>query len=307
MSRAIRFHAFGGPEVLRVEDVPEPHAARGEVRVRVSAAGLNPVDYKVFGGQAAEAFGAAPGMGVGNDFAGVIDEVGEGVAGLEVGTRVFGGKRHEALADYVIAEPGVTTLLPTPDGLSDEVASTLTIAARTAAAAINQLHLSKGDTVLIGGAAGGVGVIATQLALLTGARVIGTASEANHEFLRGLGAEPVSYGPGLATRVAAIRRPTAAADLNGSETIAAAKSLKVPGRRITAIAARGKDAKDAIVTGGRDAQAGDLKAIAALVAAGTIEVPIAATYPLEEAGEAYARLAEGHVRGKIVVTTGGSR
>ncbi|MFJ3957057.1 NADP-dependent oxidoreductase [Arthrobacter sp. NPDC090010] len=301
MARAVRYEQFGGPEVLDIAEVPEPHPGPGEVRVRVTAAGLNPVDFKIFhGGPVAQAFGGAPGAGVGNDFAGVVDELGEGVSGFTLGDRVFGGKRHEALADFLITTP--ESLQRTPEELSDQLAATLDIAGRTAAAAIDQLGLSPADTVLIGGAAGGVGALATQLAVATGATVIGTASERNHEFLRDLGAIPVSYGDGLPERVRDLGTPTAAADLNGTEVIDTAQGFGVPAERITAIAAHGHDAGGFTATGGGDAAPGALGRIAQGVADGTLSLPLEASYPLEEVADAYRLLEEGHVRGKVVVT-----
>ena len=303
MTRAVRYEEFGGPEVLQLVEVAVPQPGPGEVRVRVTAAGLNPVDFKIFhGGPVAEAFGGAPGSGVGNDFAGVVDDLGEGVTDFSVGDRVFGGKRHEAVADFVLVP--ASSLHRTPDGLSDQLAASLDIAGRTAAAAIDQLKLSPEDTVLIGGAAGGVGVLATQLAVATGATVIGTASERNHEFLRGLGAIPVTYGEGLADRVAEIGTPTAAADLNGTEAITVAQGFGVPAERITAIAAHGHPGGGFTATGGGDAAPGSLERIAAALADGSLVLPLEAEFPVDEVADAYRLLEEGHVRGKVVVTVG---
>lgn len=301
MARAVRYEEFGGPEVLQLVTGEVPQPGPGEVRVRVAAAGLNPVDFKIFhGGPVAEAFGGSPGSGVGNDFAGDIVELGEGVTDFAVGDRVFGGKRHEAVADFVLVP--ASALHRTPDGLSDELAASLDIAGRTAAAAIDQLKLTPEDTVLIGGAAGGVGALATQLAVATGATVIGTASERNHEFLRGLGAVPVTYGAGLADRVVEIGTPTAAADLNGAEVITVAQGLGVPAERITAIAAHGRPGGGFTATGGGDAAPGALERIAAGVADGSLVLPLEATFPVEQVADAYRLLEEGHVRGKVVVT-----
>lgn len=305
MSRAVKYQEFGGPEVLEVAEVPEPQAGPNEVRVRVNVAGLNPVDYKIFnGGPVAEAFGGTPGSGVGNDFAGVIDQVGEGVRGIALGDRVYGGKRHEAVADYVVLSPTAATLLKTPEGVSDDVAGTLVIAGRTAIAAVGLLELGPEDTVLIGGAAGGVGVLATQLAVATGATVIGTASASNHDFLRDLGAIPIAYGDELSARVARLGAVTAATDLHGTDVIEAAKELGVNPNRITAIAAYGSDAEGVRATGGGDATKEQLQELAEAIATGDIRVPIAASYPVDQVAEAYRVLAKGHVRGKIVVNLG---
>jgi NADPH:quinone reductase-like Zn-dependent oxidoreductase len=304
MSRAVIQDSFGGPEVLEVRDIPEPHAGPGEVRVRVSAAGLNPVDWKVAGSaEAAAQFGLTLPTGFGNDFAGVIDEAGDGVTGFAAGDRVYGGARGRAVADYAIVRPGADILLHTPDGVTDLAASTLAIAGRTADAAINAIGVHAGDTVLIGGAAGGVGVFAVQLTLRAGAQVIGTASPSAFSFVSELGAEPVAYGDGLADRVKALapQGVTAAADLINAETAQAALDLGVPPERIATIAAASPPA-GVRATGGRDATPGALERIAAAIAAGELIVPIAATFPIEQIRAAVDLQRAGHVHGKVVIT-----
>jgi NADPH:quinone reductase-like Zn-dependent oxidoreductase len=304
MSRAVIQESFGGPEVLEVRDVAEPHAGPGEVRVRVSAAGLNPVDWKIASSaEGAARFGITLPAGFGNDFAGVIDEVGEDVTGFAAGERVYGGARGRAVADYTVVRPGADLLLHTPDGVDDITASTLVIAGRTADAAISAIGVHAGDTVLIGGAAGGVGVFAVQLARRAGARVIGTASEAAFGFLRELGAEPVAYGDGLVGRVRAIapQGVTAAADMVGTETAQAAVELGVSPDRIATIAAASPPG-GVRATGGRDATPGALERITAAIAAGEFIVPIAATFPIEQIRAAVELQRAGHVHGKVVIT-----
>jgi NADPH:quinone reductase-like Zn-dependent oxidoreductase len=304
MSRAVIHEQFGGPEVLEVREVAEPHAGPGEVRVRVSAAGLNPVDWKLAGSaEAAGRFGVTLPAGFGNDFAGVVDEVGDGVTGFAAGDRVYGGARGRAVADYAVVRPGADPLLHTPEGVDDITASTLPIAGGTADAVVNAIGVGAKDTVLIGGAAGGVGVFTVQLARRAGARVIGTASPGSFDFLRGLGAEPVSYGDGLAGRVRALapQGVTAAADLIGTETAQAAIDLGVEPGRIATIAAAAPPA-GVRATGGRDATPGALDRIAAAIAAGEFSVPVAATFPIERIRDAVELQRGGHVRGKVVVT-----
>ncbi len=294
--------SFGGPEVLEVREVPEPHAGSGQLRVRVTAAGLNPVDWILTANeQVASAFGVSLPTGFGNDFAGVVDEVGDAVSGFAVGDRVYGGAQGRAVADYVIVDP--IEAIHTPDSVNDLTASTLAIAARTADAALAAIGVGETDTVLIGGAAGGVGVFAVQLARLAGARVIGTASEGAFDFLRSLGAEPVGYGEGLVERVRALAPGgvTAATDLFGTETAYAALELGVPAERISTIAARDPELT-AKAVGGRDAAPGTLERIAELIAAGQLTVPIAATYPIEDIRDAVTFQADRHAHGKVVVT-----
>lgn len=302
--RAVRVESFGETEVLEIHDMPEPHAGAGEIRVRVSAVGLNPMDWLLSSSPLiAEMLGVTLPSGFGNDFAGVVDEVGDNVDTFSVGNRVFGGALARAAADWVVVRPGVDAVLRTPEGVGDEVASTLFVPGSTADAALTVIGVGAGDTVLIGGAGGGVGVFAVQLAVLAGARVIGTASESTFDFLRELGAEPVAYGEGLPERVRAIvpEGITAAASLVGTETIDAALELGVAPERISAIAAGPNPPGSARATGGVEASPGAVERIAVAVAGGRFTVPIAATYPLERIRDAVELQRDGHVHGKIVI------
>jgi NADPH:quinone reductase-like Zn-dependent oxidoreductase len=304
MSRAVIQERFGGPEVLDVRDVAEPHAGPGEVRVRITAAGLNPVDWKLASSaEAAARFGVSLPAGFGSDFAGVVDEVGDGVTGFAVGDRVYGGARGRAVADYAVVKPGADPLLATPDGVNDITASTLPVAGTTADGVLAVIGAGPEDTVLVGGAAGGVGVFVVQLARRAGAMVIGTGSEGTFGFLRELGAEPVAYGEGLADRVRLLapQAVTAAADLIGTQTAQAALELGVAPARIATIAAASPP--DGVqATGGWRATPGALDRIAAAIAAGEITVPIAATFPIEQIRAAVQLQRDGHVHGKVVIT-----
>lgn len=305
MSRAVIFERFGGPEALELREVPEPHAGPGEVRVRVTAAGLNPMDWGISARpELAAMFGISVPSGFGSDLAGMVDEVGEGVTGFAVGDRVYGGALGRAVADYVIARPSADPLWPTPDGITDEVASTLAVAGSTASAALAAVDLQPGDTILIGGAGGGVGVFAVQLARLAGARVIGTASSGTFELLRQLGAEPVAYGPGLADRVRALAPGgvSAATDLFGTETAEAALALGVTPERISTVAAGPNPPGGVSATGAADADPGALKRITDAILAGELTVPIAARFPIEQIHAAVNLQAGRHVHGKVVVT-----
>ncbi len=308
MSRAVIYETFGGPEVLELRDVPEPHAGPGEVRVRVAAAGLNPMDWGISSiPEAAAMFGVTVPSGFGYDFAGIIDETGAGADGFAVGDRVYGGAMGKAAADFLVMKtpaPAPGALFHTPDGISDEVAATLPVAGLTAAAALVAIGLRSGDTVLVGGAAGGVGVFAVQLAKLAGATVIGTASQSTFEFLRQLGAEAVAYGPGLADRVRTLAPDgvTAATDLFGTETAEAALELGVPPERISTIAAGPNPPGGVRATWGSEAGPADLERITDAILVGKITVPIAATFPIEKIRDAVALQAGRHVHGKIVIT-----
>jgi NADPH:quinone reductase-like Zn-dependent oxidoreductase len=254
--------------------------------------------------ESAARFGLTLPSGFGSDLAGVVDEVGDGASGFAVGDRVYGGAMAQAAADYVVVKTPAGTLMRTPDGISDEVASTLPVAGLTAAAALAAVGLRAGDTILVGGAAGGVGVFTVQLARLAGATVIGTAAEGTFEFLRQLGAEPVAYGAGLADRVRALAPGgvTAATDLFGTETAEAALALGVPPERISTIAAGPTPPGGVRPTSGYDAGPSDLERITDAILAGQVTVPIAASFPLEQLREAVELQAGRHVHGKVVVT-----
>ncbi|HVX07468.1 NADP-dependent oxidoreductase [Humibacter sp.] len=305
-ARAVQFESFGGPEALRIREVPVPEAGAGQLRVRVTAAGLNPMDwFMTSDADTAARFGLSLPCGFGTDYAGVVDQVGAGVTGFAVGDRVFGGALSRAVADYVLVDAAGTIAVGgdahhTPDGVDDRTAATLAIAGCTAAAALAVIAPGAGDTVLVGGAGGGVGVFAVQLARMAGARVIGTGSASSADALRSLGAEPVEYGGGLVDRVRALapHGVTAAMDLHGTDTVAAARELGVPDERITAIAARVEGITSA---NGANAAPGAIEEIAGQVADGRIRVPIAATFPVEQIRAAVELQAGRHVHGKVVV------
>jgi len=307
VSRAVVYETFGGPEVLELREVPEPHPGAGEVRVRVTSAGLNPMDWAVaLLPDLAAQFGIAVPSGFGYDFAGVVDEIGENAEGFNVGDRVFGGAMGRAVADFVVINTMPEereSLFHTPAGISDDVASTLSVAGLTAAAALDAVHLRSDDTILIGGAAGGVGVFAVQLATLAGATVIGTASESTFDFLRRLGAQPVAYGAGLVERVEASVPGgiTAATDLFGVETAEAALTLGVLPARISTIAAGPNPPGGVRPTGGSAAKPDAMGRITEAIVAGDMTVPIAAVFPIEQIRDAVSLQAERHVHGKIVI------
>ncbi|MGW4945555.1 NADP-dependent oxidoreductase [Actinoplanes sp. NPDC004185] len=303
------YEAFGGPENLTIREVPAPHAGAGQIRVRVTAAGLNPMDwFMTSDAPTATRFGLSLPCGFGTDYAGVVDQVGAGVTGFATGDRVFGGALSRAVADHVMIDAAGTIAVGgdahhTPDGVDDRTAATLAIAGCTAAAALAVITPGLGDTVLIGGAGGGVGVFAVQLARLAGARVIGTGSAASAEALRALGAEPVTYGDGLIDRVRALAPGgvTAAIDLHGTQTAQAARALGVPDQRITTIAAQ---VNGITAANGAHAAPGAIEEIAQLVATGRLRVPVAATFPVEQIRAAIELQAGRHVHGKVVIDLG---
>lgn len=304
-SRAVLLESFGGPENLTVQDVPAPQAGPGQIRVKVTAAGLNPMDwFMTSDAETATRFGLTLPAGYGTDYAGIVDQLGDGATGYAVGDRVYGAALSRALADHVIvnADGDIATGVAhhTPEGVDDRTASTLAIAGSTAAAALAVLNLGPDDTVLVGGAGGGVGVFAVQLARIAGARVIGTGSPATADYLRSLDAEPVAYGEGLADRVRALDGGpvTAALDLHGTDTVGVARDLGVADGRICTIAAVVEGVPAA---NGATAGAAALQNIARLIADGRLRVPIAATFPVNDVRAAVKLQAGRHVRGKVVV------
>ena len=304
-SRAVRLESFGGHEALNLCEVPAPQAGAGQIRVRVTAAGLNPMDwFMTSGAETAARFGLSLPSGFGTDYAGVVDQVGDGVTEFAAGDRVFGGALSRAVADYVVIDAAGTIAAGgdahhTPDGVDDRTAATLAIAGCTAAAALAVVKSGPGDTLLIGGAGGGVGVFAVQLARLAGARVIGTGSATSADALRALGADPAAYGDGAdRLRALAPAGVTAAIDLYGTDTAQAARELGVPDERITTIAAQ----VDGITpANGANAAPGAIDEIARLVAAGQLRVPIAASFPVEQIRAAVELQAGRHVHGKVVI------
>ena len=302
MSLAVKYNEFGPPSVLKVVEVPTPTAKPGRVRVAVRAAGLNPADYKGREGQFHGPSFTFP-AGIGRELAGVVDQVGEGAEGFAVGDEVFGTMVSGALAEYAVTNPA--SLAPKPAGLDWATAGGLALAGTTAWDSLASQNVTADDTVLVSAAAGGVGVIISQLALRAGATVIGTASEGNHPFLRELGVIPVAYGAGLVDRIraAAPQGVTVVFDHHGAETIEAAIELGVDRERINTIATDPAD-YGVVRVGRGPANATTLASLAALVVSGELVVPVEAVYPLGEVVAAFEHLEHGHVRGKIVVTVG---
>jgi NADPH:quinone reductase-like Zn-dependent oxidoreductase len=197
MMKAVSYSQFGGPEVLKIVDLPDPHAGPGQIRVAVHAAGINATDWK----QRKGLMGGELPQTTGRDVSGVVDEVGEGVTDVTVGDRVFGLSDDGAGAAELAL---LSNYAPIPLSLGFAEAAGLPVAVETATRSLDALGVRAGNTLLVNGAAGGIGSAAVQLAVARGAYVIGTASPANHDYLRSLGAEPVAYGEGLVERVRAL-------------------------------------------------------------------------------------------------------
>ncbi len=304
MSRAVRFDEYGDLDVLKVVEVQDPAPGPGQLLVRVKAAGINPGEGKIREGMLHERWPATFPSGQGSDLAGVVEAVGEGVGDFQVGDEVIGFTDNRASqAELAVIDAANAT--PKPAGLPWEVAGALHVAGATASAAVRAVNLSDGETVVVSGAAGGVGSLAVQLARRAGATVIGLASEHNHEWLRGHGVIPVSYGDGVADRIreAAPDGVDAFLDLVGGGYVELALELGVAPDRIDTIADFAAPAKYGVKAEGNAAGAGaeTLARLAARLDEGAREVPIAATDPLDQVREAYAELERNHTRGKIVL------
>ena len=301
--RAVRFDEYGGVGVLKVVDVPRPVPGAGQVLVQVKAAGINPGEAKIRAGLLRARWPAAFPSGEGSDLAGIVAETGPGVTGVSAGDEVIGWTDNRASqAEYVVVEE--YNLTPKPAGVPREVAGALFVAGATAYAAVRAVGLTEGDTVVVSGAAGGVGSIAVQLARRAGATVIGLASEAHHAWLAGHGVIPVAYGDAVADRIRqAASKVDAFIDTFGAGYVELALELGVEPSRIDTIANFEAVARFGVKAegNGAGASASVLAELAGLIAVGELEVPIAATFPLGRVQDAYRRLAEGHILGKIVL------
>lgn len=310
MSAVVVATAFGGPEVLSLIDEPAGEPGPGQVRIAVRAAGVNPIDYKVYSGMMGSDSASLP-RHLGSEVSGVIEAVGPDVDSVQVGDEIIAYPAPGAYAEHVVVD--ASALVAKPENLAWEAAAGLLLTGATAVHALVVADVGRGDTVLIHGASGGVGLMAVQLAASRGATVIATASPAKHELLKSYGAVPVAYGDGLADRVraAALGGIDAALDLVGSDE-AVEVSLELVGDRdrIVTIAAFGRAANDGIklIGGGPGADPGtDIRnaaraQLADAVRAGDLRVLIARTYPLADAADAHRELMTGHTAGKIALT-----
>ncbi|WP_329329652.1 NADP-dependent oxidoreductase [Streptomyces mirabilis] len=303
MSLTVQFSEYGSTDVLSVVDVPPPTPGPGQVRLVVRAAGVNPIDWKILRGYMSQVMPLDLPAGLGSDVAGVVDQVGAGVTAFEVGDEVLGASITPSYAQSALADPAV--LVAKPASVSWEVAGSLAGPGITAWEVLDKLEIAKGETLLVHAAAGGVGTFAVQLAVARGARVIGTASESNHEQLRSLGAEPVTYGEGLVDRVRAIAPQGVDAVLDASGRGEIPDSIDLAGGPARVLTLVAFDAADTGIhvhmsaPGENGAQA--LRDILNLMEQGRLRVPIWRTFPLAEAADALQVSQAGHLGGKIVL------
>jgi NADPH:quinone reductase-like Zn-dependent oxidoreductase len=304
MPKAVKFDTYGGLDVLEVRDVPRPIPAKSQVLVRVKAAGINPGEAAIREGALRARFPATFPSGEGTDFAGIVEEVGEGVTTFAAGNEVVGYTHDRAShAEFVVVDPDHLTARPA--NVPWEQAGALFVAGTTAYSCVRAVSIKAGDTVVVSGAAGGVGSIVVQLAKLAGATVIGLAGEANHKWLAAHGAIPVAYGPGVADRIraAAGGRVDAFIDTFGKGYVDLALELKVSPDRINTIIDFEAVAKHKVKAEGSQASANGkvLAELVGLMAKGQLEIPVAKTYPLDQVRDAFRELMERHTHGKIVL------
>jgi NADPH:quinone reductase-like Zn-dependent oxidoreductase len=299
--KAAQFSRYGGPEVLEIVDLPDPHPAPGQVRIAVHAAGINATEWKLRKGVLS--FGADLPQTTGRDVAGVVDKVGEGVTDVAVGDRVFGVSDDGAgAAELVLA----TYRAPIPPSLGFVDAAGLPIALETATRAIDQLGVVTGSTLFINGASGGIGSTAVQLAVARGARVIGAASAANQNYLSLLGAEPVIYGEGMVERVRALAPDgvDVALDVAGNGVLPELIDLAGGAQNVVTLADFDGSAEHGVrfSNGFVDGHAFHaLAEVGKLIEAGRFWLPVDRTFPLTEIAEAHRFSENGHVRGRLVL------
>jgi NADPH:quinone reductase-like Zn-dependent oxidoreductase len=299
--KAAQFSRYGGPEVLEIVDLPDPHPAPGQVRIAVHAAGINATEWKLRKGVLG--FGADLPQTTGRDVAGVVDEVGEGVTDVAVGDRVFGVSDDGAgAAELVLA----TYRAPIPPSLGFVDAAGLPIALETATRAIDQLGVAAGSTLFINGASGGIGSTAVQLAVARGTRVIGAASAANQNYLSLLGAEPVTYGEGMVERVRALAPDgvDVALDVAGSGVLPELIDLAGGAQNVVTLADFDGSTEHGVrfSNGFVDGHAFHaLAEVGKLIEAGRFWLPVDRTFPLAEIAEAHRFSENGHVRGRLVL------
>jgi NADPH:quinone reductase-like Zn-dependent oxidoreductase len=301
--RAARFDRFGGPEVLEIVDLPDPTPGPGQVRIVVRAVGISASDLKLRAGTLS--FGAGLPQTTGRDVAGVVDALGEGVTDVAVGDHVFGISDGGGAAELALLT--FRAVIPGPLGFVD--AAGLPAALETATRALDQLAVGTGTTLLVNGATGGVGSAVVQLAVVRGARVIGVAGAANQGHLRVLGAEPVTYGEGMADRVRALAPDgvDVALDVAGNGVLPELVALAGDAAHVVTLAdAAGSEAHGVRFSNGFvDGPAFHaLGEIGELVEAGRFWLPVDRTFPLDAIAEAHRVGEAGHVRGRLVLVVG---
>ncbi|MEP7193965.1 MAG: NADP-dependent oxidoreductase [Actinomycetota bacterium] len=296
---ALQHRTYGGPEVLAWADAPDPHAGPGQIRIAVRSASVNPIDWKKLTGAMS---GGRPLAGVaylGFDAAGVVDEVGESVTGVSVGDEVM-GMGTNTQAELAILDSWV----PKPAQVDWAVAAAGGVSGETAERGLRLLDVKSGDTLFVDGGSGGVGATTIQMAVARGANVVASSSQANHDYLREIGATPVLYGEGVVPRVLAVTdgRVDAVFDVAGKTPVEDLVSLAPQPSQVVTIANFGAAQAGARVTGGgADSRSTEALALVAELLAQKKLVITVRTFPMNRAAEAYRLSQSGHARGKLVL------
>ncbi|ALG10129.1 NADP-dependent oxidoreductase [Kibdelosporangium phytohabitans] len=294
--RKVSFAEFGGPDVLHVIEAAKPVAGPGRIRIAVRAAGVNPADWRVREGQVLQAHPTVLPSGVGQDAAGVVDQIGDGVDGVEVGDEVF-GRGLSTYAEFAL----LSSWARIPDGLTFEEAAGYPSVVETALRIIRQVGVQPGQTLLVSGAAGGVGSAALQIARDRGITVIGLAGPANQDYLRSLGALATTYGEGWVERVRQLGRVDAALDLAGSGVIGELVALTGDPRKVISIADLTAPEHGVEFSGVGGSMPDALAEAVDLIARGKLHIPVEKSYTLADAAAAHADSQAGHTRGRRVV------
>ncbi|WP_328732746.1 NADP-dependent oxidoreductase [Streptomyces caniferus] len=294
--RKVSFAEFGGPDVLHLIDAEEPHAGPGRIRIAVRAAGVNPVDWRVREGQVLGAHPVELPAGVGLDAAGVVDEVGAGVDGVEAGDLVF-GEGASTYAEFAV----LSVWARMPEGLTFEEAAGYPSVVETALRIIREVGVRPGQTLLVSGASGGVGSAVLQIARDRGITVIGTAGAANQDYLRSLGALATTYGEGWTERVRQLGRVDAALDLAGSGVIRELVGLTGDPRKVISIADLGAPELGVRFSGVAGSVPEALAEAVGLISRGKLHIPVEKSYPLADAAAAHIDSQAGHTRGRRVL------
>lgn len=305
MNHAVRYDHFGGTDVLYLAELPMPSPKANEVLVRIKTAGINPGEAYIREGKLQDQFPSTFPSGQGSDFAGIIEAVGEDVAKFEEGNEVIGfTNNRDSQAEYVVVP--ADQLILKPEGISWEEAGGLFVVGTTAYAAIEAVDIKHGETLIVSGAAGGVGSMVVQIAKKMGANVIGIASQHNHQWLKDHGIIPVAYGENLQKDIEKVLeggKANAFIDTHGDGYVELAVKLGIRSDRIDTIIDFKAAHEHRIKTAGNSdgANAEVLAIVAEMVDSGDVEIPIAKTYPLNKVKEAYRELEKHHTHGKIVL------
>lgn len=298
--KAIQYEEYGGPEVLRFVEVEEPHAGPGQIRLKVMAVGVNPIDFKLRRGYMRDFIPASFPVTPGSEAAGIVDEVGEGVTGVSVGDEVLGFTVTGSYAQYALVED----FAPKPAGLDWETAAALPVATRTSERALDTIEVTKGETLLVHGASSVVGSAGVQLAVARGVTVVGTASEANQDYLRSLGALPVTYGDGQTDRVRAVAPQgiDAVYDVTGYDVVGVSIELRGgTSDRIVTVSDFTAQERGVAFISADGAFGPQLADYARLAADGRLSVRIAQSFPLADAAKAQELSEAGHPGGKLIL------